>query len=286
MKKIKVKAPAKINLTLEVLNRRENGFHDIRSVMQAINLYDYLSFETTESAGGLQIELSGNNKKLPYDEHNLIYKAAVKYFEKIGAADVYLRCYLEKNIPVEAGLAGGSTDAAATFFALNKLFDNKLSDKEIAELCAETGSDLNFCYRGGCAICTSRGEKIRPIPFVEMPVSLIRPKDMKISAKEAYSEYDLFERKEYRNYTEELVHLIVRGGFDINLLHNDLELPLCKKYHHINNMKKYIKNSFMSGSGPVFYVLKKNFGMVIEPLDFWYAENLHTIGKGVEEVVQ
>lgn len=285
MKKIKVKAPAKINLTLEVLNRREDGFHDIRSIMQAVNLYDYLSFETTESDGGLQIELSGNNRKLPYDEHNLIYKAAVKYFEKTGDTDVFLRCYLEKNIPIEAGLAGGSADAAATLFALNKLFDNKLSEGEINQLCSELGSDVNFCYKGGCAICSSRGEKIRPIPFVEAPVSLIKPLDLNISAKEAYKEYDLLERTEYRNYTEELVHLIVRGGFDLNLIHNDLELPLCKKYHYVNNMKKYIKNSFMTGSGPVFYVLKKKFDMVIEPLDFWYAENLHTIGKGVEEVL-
>lgn len=285
MKKIKVKAPAKINLTLEVLNRREDGFHDIRSVMQTINLYDYLSIETEASDGGFQIELSGNNKKLPYDEHNLIYKAVMKYFEKIGATDVFFRCYLEKNIPIEAGLAGGSTDAAAALFALNKVYDNKLSDAEIAQLCSELGSDVNFCYKGGCAICTSRGEKIRPIPFVESPVSLIKPIDLKISAKEAYTEYDLLERKEYRNYTEELVHLIVRGGFDINLLHNDLELPLCKKYHYVNNMKKYIKNSLMSGSGPVFYVLKKKFDMVIEPLDFWYAENLRTTGKGVEEVL-
>ena len=232
MKEIKVKAPAKINLTLEVLNKREDGFHDIRSIMQTVSLYDYLTFSVDETEG-IQIELSGNSEEIPYDEKNLIYKAALKYLEKAEISNVKINCFLEKNIPVEAGLAGGSTDAAATLFALNRLYDNKLSQEEIMSLCAEIGSDVPFCYRGGCAICTSRGEKIRPIPFVEMSVSLVKAKNYKISAKEAYDEFDMSERKEYRDYTEELVKLIIRGGFDENLLHNDLEAPLCKKYHYV-----------------------------------------------------
>ena len=285
MKTIKVKAPAKINLTLEVLNRREDGFHDIRSIMHTINLYDYLTF-SAEKADGIQIELSGNSSEIPYDEKNLVYKAVIKYLEKAEISDIKIVCYLEKNIPVEAGLAGGSTDAAAAFFALNKLFDNKLSEYEISRLCAMIGSDLNFCYRGGCAICSSRGEIIRPIPFVEKPVSLVKIKNFKISAKEAYNEFDRYEKKESDNYTDKLVKLIVRGDFDDRLLHNDLELPMCKKYNVINNMKKFNRNALMSGSGPTFFILSKNFYVDFEPDEFLVIENLQTTGKGAEEVIQ
>ena len=283
MKEIKVKAPAKINMTLEVLNRREDGFHDIKSIMHTVNLYDFLTF-SLEEAEGIQIELSGNSDEIPYNESNLVYKAITKYLEKADISNVKIKCYIEKNIPVTAGLAGGSSDAAATFFALNKLFDDKFSPEEMAILCAETGSDVHFCYRGGCAICTSRGEKIRPIPFVESPISLVKVKNFQITAKEAYDEYDTHERKEYRDYTNELTQLIVRGGFDVNLLHNDLEIPLRKKYHFVNNMKVFVKNSLMSGSGPTFFVLDNHFEVKFEPDEFWIAENLRTIGKGVEEV--
>jgi len=283
MKEIKVKAPAKINMTLEVLNRREDGFHDIKSIMHTVNLYDFLTF-SLEEAEEIQIELSGNSDEIPYNESNLVYKAITRYLEKAEISNVKIKCYIEKNIPIAAGLAGGSSDAAATLFALNKLFDEKFSYEEMAGLCAETGSDVFFCYRGGCAICTSRGEKIRPIPFVESPISLVKVKNFQISAKEAYDEYDSHQGKEYRDYTNELTQLIVRGGFDINLLHNDLELPLREKYHPINNMKRFVKNSLMSGSGPTFFILNNHFDIKFEPDEFWFVENLRTIGKGVEEI--
>lgn len=283
MKEIKVKAPAKINLTLEVLNRREDGYHDIRSIMQTINLYDYLTF-STEDAEGVQIDLSGNNDEIPYDENNLVHKAIVKFLEAAEITNVKVKCYIEKNIPVEAGLAGGSSDAAATIFALNKIYDSVLSSEQISEICSELGSDINFCYKGGCAICTSRGEQLRPIPFIETPISLVKANSMKISAKEAYETYDLSERKEYKNYTDEQVKNILRGGFDVSLLHNDLEQPLREKYHPINNMKHFVKDSLMSGSGPVFFILDRKFDLKFEPEEFWFVENLRTIGKGVEEV--
>lgn len=283
MKEIKVKAPAKINLTLEVLNRREDGYHDIRSIMQTINLYDYLTF-STEEAEGIQIELSGNSSEIPYNENNLVYKAIVKFLEAAEISNVKVKCYIEKNIPVEAGLAGGSSDAAAALFALNKLYDEILPLEKIYEICSELGSDINFCYKGGCAICTFRGEKIRQLPFIETPVSLVKANNMKISAKEAYETYDLSERKEYKNYTDEQVKNIVRGNFDLELLHNDLEQPLRQKYHPINNMKKFLKNSLMTGSGPVFFIFEKKFEIKFEPDEFWFVENLKTIGKGVEEV--
>ena len=133
MRKIKVKTPAKINLTLEVLNRREDGFHNIQSIMQTISLYDYLTFEVSQN-NGVEILLNGTSDEIPYNEKNLVYKAALKFLEVAEIDNVKINIFIEKNIPIAAGLAGGSTNAAGTFYALNKLFDNVLSKEKIEEL--------------------------------------------------------------------------------------------------------------------------------------------------------
>ena len=222
MKRIKVKTPAKINLTLEVLNKREDGFHNIQSIMQAISLYDYLSFEIQENEG-IEIKLDGNSKNIPYDSSNLVHKAAVKFFEKAGISDIKLDIYIEKNIPIAAGLAGGSTNAAGTFYALNKLFNNVLSLSEIDELCASLGSDINFCLKGGCCLCSSRGEKIENLPTYIQKVSLIKPKNLGISAKEAYMNFSKLSNKSNPNNTIKLKNLLLTNSFDKSLLYNSLE---------------------------------------------------------------
>lgn len=283
MKEIKVQAPAKINLTLDVIGKRQDGFHDLKSIMHSISLYDFLTFKI-EDNDELCVELSGTSDEIPYDNSNLVYKAAMKFFEAANIQNAKLSVYIEKNIPVAAGLAGGSTDAAATIFALNKLFDDVLSDGKINEVCASLGSDLNFCLKGGCAICTSRGEKIRPIPYLELPVSVVKPRNLKISAKEAYEEYDFQEEKQCVNSTEELTKLIVCGHFDQNLIHNDLESPILRKYSGANNIKYNLKNSFMSGSGPIFYTFTEELDVLFDPDEFIFAEHLKTIGHGVKIV--
>lgn len=281
MKQIKVQAPAKINISLDIVNRRNDGYHDIESIMHAISLYDYLTVNI-EDCNGIVIELSGNSEEIPYDKSNLVWKAAEKFFEMANISDVKLNVYIEKNIPVAAGLAGGSTDAAAILLALNTLYDKILDDKQINEVCASLGSDLNFCLKGGCAICTSRGEKIKSLPFLEMPVSVVKPRYLKISAKEAFQEYDFQTDNECKYSTKALVPLIVRGSFNEALMNNDLERPLCKKYNHIKNMKTFIKNSYMSGSGPVFFSFVKEFDVIFEPDEFICIENLKTIDDGVK----
>lgn len=283
MKEIKVQAPAKINLTLEITGRRDDGYHDIKSIMHAISLYDYLTVKI-EDAEGINIELSGNSSEIPYDNKNLVWKAAEKFFEATGINNVKLSVFIEKNIPVQAGLAGGSTDAAGILFALNVLYDKILSDEKINEICASLGSDLNFCLKGGCAVCTSRGEKIRPLPFLEFGVSIVKPRYRFISAKEAFETYDLFEDNEFLNATDDLIPLILRGNFHGKYLHNDLQKPLENKYNYISNMAYYIKNSKMSGSGPTFYVLQDNFQIDFAEDEFICIENLHTISHGVRIV--
>ena len=282
MKSIKVRTPAKINLTLEVLNKRDDGFHNIQSIMQTINLYDYLTFNI-DNAEEIKIELKGNSDEIPYNESNLIYKAAERFFKKANIDNVKLSVYIEKNIPISAGLAGGSTNAAGTIFALNKLFNNILSEDEINELCASLGSDLNFCLYGGCALCTSRGEVIEKIPFFEQSVSLIKPKHLGISAKEAYINFSKLTDKSNPDNTSKLKDLLLKGKFDKSLIYNSLENALFPYYDELQNIKNNVKNSLMSGSGSTFFVLNSKLETNLNKDNYDIFENLKTINTGVEQ---
>ncbi len=283
MRKIKVRTPAKINLTLEVINRRDDGFHNIQSIMQAVNLYDYLTFELSESSGTV-IELNGNSKEIPYDSSNLIYKAAIKFLEKTKINNIKLRINIEKNIPAAAGLAGGSSNAAGTFFALNKLFDNILSNNELDKLCTLLGSDLNFCLKGGCALCTSRGEITEKLPFYEQNISLIKPQNLGISAKKAYTKFALLKDKSYPDNTSKLKYLLSEGKFDKTLIYNSLEKALLPDYTELRTIKNSVKNSLMSGSGSTFFVLDSKLETDLDKSNYYIRENLKTINTGVEEI--
>lgn len=282
MKTLKVKTPAKINLTLEVLNKREDGFHNIQSIMQTISLYDYLTFNV-EKTNGIEIVLNGNSSEIPYNEKNLVYKAAVKFLETSHISDVKINIFIEKNIPVAAGLAGGSTNAAGTFYALNKLFDNVLPKDKIEELCASMGSDLNFCLNGGCMLCTSRGEVTQRLPFVEQNVSLIKPKNIGISAKEAYTKFAELTDKIIPDNTSKLVKLLQEGKFDKTLIYNNLENALFPDYEELRYIKSKIFGSLMSGSGSTFFVMEPSLGIEFDCAKYDIFENLKTISTGVEE---
>lgn len=283
MKKLKIKTPAKINLTLEVLNKREDGFHNLQSIMQTISLYDCLTF-IVEPNNVLEINLSGNSKEIPYNESNLVYKAAVKFLEKAQIKNIKLSVYIEKHIPIAAGLAGGSTNAAGTFYALNKLFNNPLSEKQIDELCALLGSDLNFCLYGGCALCTSRGEVIEKIPFYEQSVSLIKPKNLGISAREAYINFSKLSDKSNPNNTSKMKDLLMKGQFDKTLIYNSLEKALFPTYEELRIIKSRVENSLMSGSGSTFFVLSPTLKTDLNLKDYDVFEHLKTISTGVEEI--
>lgn len=283
MKQIKVKTPAKINLTLEVLNKRSDGFHNIQSIMQAISLYDYLTF-TVDFCEKNTIILSGNTDNIPYNESNLVYKAAEKFLKEIGVNGFKIDVYIEKNIPVAAGLAGGSTNAAGTFYALNKLFNNVLSDNELNELCASLGSDLNFCLTGGCQLCTSRGEVLEKLPVYKQKVSLIKPKNLGISAKEAYMNFAKLDDKSNSDNTTKMKELLLKGQFDKSLLYNSLEKALFPYYEELCTIKNNVKDSLMSGSGSTFFVLNDRIETILDKHAYDIFENLETIDFGVQEV--
>lgn len=269
---LKVKCPAKINLTLEVLDKRPDGFHNIKSVMQTISLFDILTIEI-KSSDELKINLSGTSNEIPYDEKNLVYKACKLFCEKIKQ-NYEISVYIEKNIPVSAGLAGGSTDGAGTLFGLNEILNKLLSKKDLHDLCAKLGSDLNFCLEGGCKLATGRGEILKNLPYREFDICLIKPKFLGISAKEAYTKYSEMQNKPNLNMTDKYI----KGDF--SAIYNDLETALIKDYPELQKIKMLYPKSIMSGSGSTFFVLEKTINKTISS-DYEIFENLKTIEHGI-----
>lgn len=277
MNTIKVKCPAKINLTLEVLNKREDGFHNIKSIMQMISLYDYLTISLKE-AESLKINLFGTSNEIPYDEKNLVYKATDLFCKEAGVNDLEVDIHIEKNIPIAAGLAGGSTDAAGTIWGLNQLL-KKFDDKKLNELCARLGSDLNVCLNGGCVLATSRGEKTKNLPIINSNVALIKPKNLGISAGEAYKKYSLKEYKPQNNMTEKMV-VAINNGQDIKpYLYNDLEYAIYDDYEELQLIKKTYPQAIMSGSGSTYFILDDIDVNLSE--EYLVIKNLEFISSGV-----
>lgn len=282
MKNIKIKCPAKLNLTLEIVNRRDDGFHNINSIMQLISLYDYLDI-STEKSEKTKIELSGNSKDIPYNEKNLVYKAADLFLKETGLKNYNIKINIEKNIPIAAGLAGGSTDGAGTILGLNILFNNILSEKKMHELCAKLGSDLNVCLKGGCLHATSRGEHVEKLPDNIYPVTLIKPKNLGISAKEAYTKYALKKEKPKYFMTEKMIEALKQGKDIKEFLYNDLEYAVFNDYQELQLIKSKLPASIMSGSGSTYFVLEdiKNTGFSEE---YQVIGNLHFIPDGCSVV--
>ncbi len=276
---IKIKTPAKINLTLEILGKRTDGFHEIKSIMQMINLYDYLTFDIQENTK-TEINLSGNTDKIPYNEKNIVFKAIQAFIKAANIGPHKYNVYIEKNIPTEAGLAGGSSNAVGTLLVFNQYFNNILNSDELSKICATLGSDLNVILMGGCVLAEGRGELVKKLPFVEYPVSLIKP-NLGISAKEGYKKYSELKIKPNKNYTEKVIELLKLKKDIRKYICNDLEEGVYNFYTELQNIKHANPNSIMTGSGSTYFVLENKINRVE---DYWFAENLKTIPNGCEIV--
>lgn len=253
--KIKIKAPAKLNLSLKVGKKRPDGFHPIESIMQSINLCDYITITLNKSE---KITLSGNSNIISYDEKNLVWRAIEAYFEELGEMMFGIDAYIEKNIPTEAGLAGGSTDAAATILGLNTLLNEPFRKKELHKICATLGSDINFCLEGGTKKCLGRGEILENAQYLPKTYTLIKPKNFGVSTKKAYALFD--ELTETSN------------------LENDLEFAIIKKYKNLEELHNL--GFKMTGSGSVFFKegdLPKDFNRE----NYEIFENIETLEHGV-----
>lgn len=251
-----VEANAKINLTLDILGRRDDGYHEVAMVMQSVGLFDTLRMESVPEGIVLRLDTAA----LPADERNLAWRAARLFFDVHG-----LRCgvriEIEKRIPIAAGLAGGSADAAAVLRGMDALFETRMSDADLSRLGAELGSDVPFCLHGGTMLATGRGEILTPLsPGLTAWVVLAKP-PIEVSTAWAYRTFDE-KVTAGRHRTPAMVRAIEEGKLAgiAARVGNDLEAVTEIAHPVIGAYKQILVNhgalvSLMSGSGPTVYAL-------------------------------
>ncbi len=257
MDNIKVKALAKINLGLDVLRRREDGYHEVRMIMQTIHLFDQLEIAKTKEPG---IFIKTNLDFLPTNENNLIYKAAKLLQDTCGITDG-VSVDLKKHIPVAAGMAGGSTDAAAVLYGMNEIFELGLKRQELMDLGLKIGADVPYCLMRGTALSEGIGEKLRSLPPVpKCPVLIAKPA-VGISTKYVYENLKLDENTVHPNIDAQLS--AIRKG-DLKALADNmgnlLETVTIPENPVIDDIKRCMigngaLNAMMSGSGPTVFGL-------------------------------
>lgn len=265
MTTLEKKSPCKVNLLLNILGKRPDGFHELETVFHPVNLYDTLSF--TNSGHGIQLSCSDPN--LPVDASNLVHRAAAKFFEATNITDG-VRIHLEKRIPMAAGLGGGSGNAATTLLGLNELFGNPLSITRLHAIAATLGSDVNFFLQNKPALASGRGEKIEPLEdFAAMRGAsflLIHP-GFGISTPWAYRELARFPSalNGKAGRAQKLVSLLQTQGLATagREFYNSLEAPALEKYPALSLYQEFFRaNSavaaLMSGSGSTTFAIFKN----------------------------
>lgn len=258
MQKI-VKAPAKINLTLDVIGKRTDGYHDVEMIMTTIDLADRIKLTTLEE-DGIQVEVTKGY--VPSNENNLAFQAASLLKAKLGIKKG-ISIFIDKKIPVSAGLAGGSSDAAAVLRGLNELWDLQLSLEELAEIGLEIGSDVPFCIHGGTALATGRGEKLEFLPAPPPCwVVLVKP-PVNVSTKDIYGRLDL--QKIIHPNTAGMIEAIHTQNFEqiCACLGNVMEPVTFQIHSHLMNMKERMQQFgadgvAMSGTGPTIYALTQS----------------------------
>ena len=255
MDKLELKALAKINLGLDVLGRRENGYHDVRMVMQTIYLYDDVFMEKTKEEG---IHLETNLFYLPVNENNIAYKAAkllMDEFQIEGGVSIRLN----KFIPVSAGMAGGSSNAAAVLFGMNRMYQLGLSQQELMERGVKLGADVPYCIMRGTVLAEGIGEELTPLPALPKCYVLIAKPPVSVSTKTVYEKLDALDIVKHPN-----IDGILEGLEEQNLekiaanMGNVLEEVTVGDYPVIEKIKKVMKdagalNAMMSGSGPTVF---------------------------------
>ncbi|KXI79411.1 4-diphosphocytidyl-2C-methyl-D-erythritol kinase [Bacillus cereus] len=254
--KLLVKAPAKINLSLDVLGKRQDGYHEVKMIMTTIDLADRL--ELMELAED-RIEILSHNRYVPDDQRNLAYQAAKLLKEKFNVKKG-VSITIEKTIPVAAGLAGGSSDAAATLRGLNKLWNLGLTIDQLAELGAEIGSDVSFCVYGGTAIATGRGERIEHIKTPPSCWVILAKPHIGVSTADVYGNLKL-NRVTHPN-VDKMVDVINAGDYKgiCDTVGNVLEDVTFAMHPEVARIKAQMKRFgadavLMSGSGPTVFGL-------------------------------
>lgn len=251
-----VKAPAKINLTLDVLHKRPDGYHEVEMIMTTVDLADRIGLEIREDG---VIHILSVDRFVPNDFRNLAYQAA-KILKEMYNVKHGVSIKIEKNIPVAAGLAGGSSDAAATLKGLNTLWGLGLSLDELAQIGTKIGSDVAFCVYGGTALATGRGEKIKELPSPPNCWVILAKPTLGVSTADIYSNLKINEIS--HPDTNNMIRAIKEKNFDLMCasVGNVLEDVTLKLYPEVAGLKEQMQRFgadavLMSGSGPTVFGL-------------------------------
>ncbi len=252
---MELRALGKINLGLDVLGRRENGYHDVRMVMQTVYLYDLITLEKKEEPG---IELATNLSFLPVNENNLAYRAAKLLMDEFHIPGG-LRIELEKHIPVAAGMAGGSSNAAAVLYGMNRLFSLGLTEKELMERGVTLGADVPYCILRGTVLAEGIGEILTPLPPMPRCQILLAKPPINVSTKMVYEKVDSCQIGEHPDI-DGLINGLKEQDLEkvASSMGNVLEKVTIEEYPVIDEIKQVMKengalNAMMSGSGPTVF---------------------------------
>ena len=262
-----VQARAKINLTLDVTGRREDGYHTVQMVMQSVALHDTIRVAVTQGERKPRgILLTCNLPYLPVDERNLAYRAAELFYQETDALPGTCEIHIEKRIPMAAGLAGGSSDAAAVLRALAALHNVCLTDDELCAMGLKLGADVPYCLRGGTMLAEGIGEDLTALsPMPHCWVVLCKP-PFAVSTKDAYREMDEVSIRQ-RPDTKGMIRALEKGDYHgvASRLSNVMELVTATKRRQIGEIKAFLTENgadgtLMSGSGPTVYGLFSDEG--------------------------
>lgn len=261
MDRVYEKAYGKINLSLDVLGRRANGYHDVSMVMQTVDLYDVITLRKLSDRDGIILTTDVDN--IPLDEGNIVYKAIKLVKEEYGI-DIGVSADIKKRLPVAAGMGGGSADAAAALRGMNALFELGLKSERLEELGVRLGADVPFLIKGGIALAEGIGEKLTALPaFPECSLVIVKP-NVSVSTKEVYEAFDSLTEvahPDIKKLTGSLGKEDLR--YIVKLLGNVLEDVTIKKHGIIDEIKRSLLEngavfSMMTGSGPTVFGIFEN----------------------------
>lgn len=264
---------AKINLTLDVLGKRSDGYHNVEMIMQTVSLFDLIIVDKYDSG----IEITTNLKFLPINENNIAYKAAREFFNytKISKG---CKIMIHKNIPVAAGLAGGSGNAAAVLCALDKLYNTNLTLDELKEIGVKLGADVPYCITGGTALATGIGEKLTPLPSLPKCCILMVKPPISVSTGTIYNQIDSAEILEHPT-NNAMIEAIADGNIsDVAKNLSNVMGTVTENLHPIIRgiRNKMIKNgalgAVMSGSGPTVYGIFSDYETAKKSHDSFYYQ--------------
>ena len=285
MRTITKKAYAKVNLALDVLRRREDGYHEVKMIMQNLDIYDELTFSVYENGtqpSNRKITITTNKEGIPIDSRNLIYKAVELMFDEYGI-EAEIDIHLTKNIPVEAGMAGGSTDCAATLHAINELFNLGADTKKLMELGVKLGADVPYCVMAKTALSEGIGEVLTPVePLKDCYVLVVKP-PISVSTKMVYTNLNANELEKHPDVDGMIEALKISDLSGVaSRMENVLETVTVHMHPEIETIKKAMKekgamNAIMSGSGPTVFGIFDD-----EEVAKMAAEHIRSLGVSKE----